>query len=225
MILFYINCSLITIIENNIHYRRPMINLQESALILIELQNEWLTKNGKLNYLLSDAEQFSISLENAKNIIESARKTKINIVHSGLSFNQRYKELGKAKHGLRAAIPRNQTFLENTNASQFTPPFNPQENEFIVQGRVGSSAFSASNLDIYLRNNHINTLFIMGFALHVCVESTLRAAHDLGYESIVIDDASSAFNQEQKRYFLKNTVHHFGSSMNSNDFINILNIR
>jgi len=199
-----------------------MLNIQESALILIEFQNEWLTKNGKLNYLLSDAEQFSISLENAKNIIQSARKTKINIVHSGLSFTNRYKELGEAQYGLRAAIPVHQTFLENTNASQFTLPFNPQENEFIVQGRIGSSAFSASNLDAYLRNNRIKTLFIMGFALHVCVESTLRAAHDLGYESIVIDDASSAFNQEQKQYFLKNTIHHFGSSMKSDDFINSL---
>lgn len=199
-----------------------MINIQESALILIEFQNEWLTKNGKLNHLL-DAGQLPTALENATKIIQAARKTKINIIHSGLSFTHRYKELGKTQHGLRAVIPTHQTFLENTHASQFTPPFNPQENEFIAQGRIGSSAFSASNLDTYLRNNHIKTLFIMGFALHVCVESTLRAAHDLGYESIVIEDASSAFNQEQKQYFLKNTIHHFGSSMTSNDFINFLN--
>ncbi len=199
-----------------------MLNLQEGALLLIEFQNEWLKKEGKLHYLLSDAEKFSISLENAKNIIQFARKSKINIVHSGLSFTKKYKELGEAQHGLRALIPKCQTFLENTNAIQFTYPFTPQENEFVVQGRVGSSAFSASNLDAYLRNNRIKTLFIMGFALHVCVESTLRAAHDLGYESIVIDDAAFAFNEEQTQYFLKNIIHHFGSSMKSADFINLL---
>lgn len=200
-----------------------MQNLQENALLLIEFQNEWLTKNGKLNHLLSDAEQIAHSLKNAKNIIQIARKTKINIVHSGLTYTTKYKELGEAQHGLRAAIPTHKTFLENTHGSQFTAPFQPQENEFIVQGRIGSSAFSASNLDAYLRNNRIKKLFIMGFALHVCVESTLRAAHDLGYESIVIDDASSAFDQEQKQYFLNHIVHHFGTSMKSDDFINILN--
>ena len=36
----------------------------------------------------------------------------------------------------------------------------------------------------------------MGFALHVCVESTLRAAYDLGYESIVIDA-----NEETKKTY------------------------
>ncbi|MBX3708873.1 MAG: cysteine hydrolase [Gammaproteobacteria bacterium] len=199
-----------------------MQNLQESALLLIEFQNEWLTRNGKLNHLLSDNNQLSIALEKAKNVIEFARKSTVNIVHSGLGFTKRYEELGVAQYGLRAAIPLHQTFLENTHASQFTPPFNPQENEFVVKGRIGSSAFSASNLDSYLRNNHIKTLFIMGFALHVCVESTLRAAHDLGYESIIIDDASSAFNHEQKQYFLKNTIHHFGHSMKADDFINLL---
>lgn len=199
-----------------------MINIKNSALILIEFQNEWLTQNGQLNHLLSDTEQFLTSLDNATNIIQFARKTSINIIHSGLSYSKNYKELGEAQYGLRAAIPKRKTFLENTSTSQFTPPFEPQGEEFIVKGRIGSSAFSASNLDAFLRNNDIKTLFIMGFALHVCVESTLRAAHDLGYEVVVIDDASSTFNQEQKQYFLKHIIHHFGSSMKSDDFINIL---
>lgn len=196
------------------------MNLQNSAILLIEFQNEWLDEKGKLNHLMSDREQLSASLKNAEKVLQYARDNKMHILHSGLNYTKKYKELGKSKHGLRAAIPLNQTFLENTYASQFTAPFNPQENEFIVQGRVGSSAFSGSNLDAYLRNNQINTLFIMGYALHVCVESTLRAAHDLGYESIIIDDASSAFNWEQREYFLNNTIHHFGHNMKSDELIN-----
>ncbi len=199
-----------------------MINLQNSALLLIEFQNEWLREDGKLNHLLSDRAQFFSSQNNAKNIIECARTTGINIIHSGLTFSKEYKELGKATHGLRAAIPQNKTFLEKTDASEFTKPFIPEKHEFKVSGRIGSSAFSGSNLDAYLRNNRITHLFMMGYALHVCVESTLRAAHDLGYESIVIEDASSAFNQEQKEYFLQHVIHHFGSTMKSIDFINFL---
>lgn len=195
------------------------MRLEHSALLLIEFQNEWLNEKGKLNALFLDKEQFLTSLENAEKIIKSARNTEIHIIHSGLSYSKTYRELGQAKHGLRAAIPTNGTFLAGSVASQFPEPFNPEGNEFTVQGRVGSSAFSGSNLDGYLRNNRIDTLYIMGYALHVCIESTLRTAHDLGYEAIVIEDASSAFNHEQKKYFLNNIVHHFGSSIKSNDFI------
>lgn len=199
------------------------MKLEKSALLLIEFQNEWLAENGKLNTLFHDKQQFNSSLDNARKIIKSARNTKIHIIHSGLSYSKTYRELGHATHGLRAAIPANKTFLAGSLASHFPEPFNPECNEFTVKGRVGSSAFSGSNLDAYLRNNRIDTLYIMGYALHVCIESTLRSAHDLGYEAIVIEDASSAFNHEQKKYFLTNIVHHFGSSIKSNDFITALN--
>ena len=49
------------------------------------------------------------------------------------------------------------------------------------------------------------------YALHVCVESTLRDGHDRGYEVILHDDATSAFNSELRNYVLKNVVHHFGA--------------
>jgi len=32
------------------------------------------------------------------------------------------------------------------------------------------------------------------YALHVCVEATLRDGHDRGYEFILLDDATSTFN-------------------------------
>ena len=190
---------------------------------MIEFQNEWLSENGKLNKLFLDRDQFVTSLNNAKDVLKAARNSQMHIIHSGLSFTQSYAELGKAEHGLRAVIPKNRTFLANTNASKFPAPFTPQGNEFIVEGRLGSSAFSGSNLDAYLRNNRINTLYLMGYALHVCIESTLRAAHDLGYEVIVIEDACSAFTREQKDYFVTDIIHHFGDSIKSDDFTAAIN--
>lgn len=197
--------------------------MRQSALLLIEFQNEWLDEKGKLNKLFLDKEQFVTSVNNAKKVISAARQVPISIIHSGLGYTETYSELGKAKHGLRAAIPIHKMFLAGSFASQFPQPFQPQAGEFVVQGRVGGSVFSGSNLDAYLRNNHIHTLYLMGYALHVCVESTLRAAHDLGYEVVVIEDACSAFNQEQKNYFLTSIMHHFSDSMTSSDFITLLN--
>ena len=54
---------------------------------------------------------------------------------------------------------------------------------------------------------------MVGFATNVCVESTFREAHDKGYNSIVIDDATSSFTKEEKEFFIKNVVHHFGENI------------
>jgi len=193
--------------------------LNNSALILIEFQNEWISAHGKLHHLFTKTANFSESLKNAECVLRECRKCNIPIIHAGLKFSADYKELGKGKHGVRAAIPIHQTFQENTEGSQFAAPFSPKTNEFVVSGRTGASIFAGSNLDHYLRNNQITTLYLMGYALHVCVESTLRAAHDLGYETIIIEDACAAFTQAQKDYVLHEVIHHFGASISTHDFL------
>lgn len=124
------------------------------------------------------------------------------VIHVPLILSEDYKEFGiNAKYGLRAVIPQVKTW-QNEN-KDFHKDFLPNKNEFIVKGRLGASAFSGSNLDNILRNNEINTVFLIGYATNVCVESTLREAHDKGYNSVIISDSTSSFTKEEKDFFYK----------------------
>lgn len=189
------------------------------ALILIECQNEWLSPNGKLYKKIEDKEMFEASIKNIEIVLKHARNIKMPIAHVGLRFQKGYPELANGKYGLHKAIPNAGTFPINEFGSQFFKPFQPIDGEFIVSGRTGSSGFSSSNLDIWLRNNKIENLFLVGYATHVCVESTLREAHDKGYNAILLEDATSAFNRVQQDYVINNIVHHFGKSISTEDFI------
>ncbi len=196
--------------------------LKGSALLLIEFQYEWLSPNGKLYHLMQDEAALLRSIEAANMALFAARQAKLPIFHSGLSFSPDYRELKPAKQGLRHAIPLHQTFLSSGPGCHFMPPFEAQQGECVVRGRTGSSAFAGSHLHEDLQDQHINTLYIMGYALHVCVESSIRAAHDLGYEVLLIEDASAAFTREQKEYVLSEVLPHFGAAMSAQDFINQL---
>lgn len=195
------------------------INVKKSALVLIEYQNEWLWKGSKLEYLIEDKKQFEESKLNSKIILEHARKIKRNIVHVPFIVSDDYKEFGKnnAKFGLRAIIPKVKTW--QGNSKNFHTDFTPKDNEFIISGRVGASGFASSNLDIILKNNGIEDIFLIGYATHICVESTFREAHDKGYNIYVISDAISAFQKEQQDFFEKNIVHHYGELLYTKDFL------
>lgn len=194
---------------------------EKSALILIETQNEWMHKNGKLHKaLLKDKEMMQTSIKNIEKALEYARKDNMEVIHVGLRFEKGYPELANGKSGLRKAIPNAGTFPINEFGAQFYENVKPIDGEFIVTGRVGASGFTGSNLDVYLRNNKIENLYLVGYATHVCVESTLRDAHDKGYNTYVISDATSAFNQTQQSYFLSEIVHHFGEHLTTDEFIN-----
>ena len=193
----------------------------KSALILIETQNEWMHKDGKLNKaLVKDREMMQTSIDNIEKALEYAQKNGIEVVHVGLRFEKGYPELANGKSGLRKAIPNAGTFPVNEFGSQFYETVKPIEGEFIVTGRIGASGFTGSNLDAYLRNNKIENLYLVGYATHVCVESTLRDAHDKGYNTFIISDATSAFNRKQQDYVLNEIVHHFGEHLTTSEFVN-----
>ncbi|SHF19585.1 Nicotinamidase-related amidase [Mariniphaga anaerophila] len=194
---------------------------EKSALVLIETQNEWMHEDGKLyKALVKDKEMMKNSIANIEKALDYARKNNIEVLHVGLRFEKGYPELANGKSGLRKAIQNAGTFPINEFGSQFYEPVKPIEGEFVVTGRVGASGFTGSNLDAYLRNNKIENLYLVGYATHVCVESTLRDAHDKGYNTFLISDGTSAFNRTQQDYVLNEIVHHFGKHLTTKEFVN-----
>jgi nicotinamidase-related amidase len=51
------------------------------------------------------------------------------------------------------------------------------------------NAFNGTKLLEYLQQNGVKRLVICGMQTHMCVEAAVRAAHDLGFECILIRDA------------------------------------
>jgi len=196
--------------------------MKRAALILVEYQNEWLSPQGKLNRLMQDRTQFERSIAASVDALDAARAAGMPVIHMGLRFATDHRELGgigAATHGLRGAIPRAGTFRVDEPGYFFHPPFVPRETEFVGAGRVGASIFAGSNLDIYLRNQNIGKLYLMGYALHVCVLASLCHGHDLGYEVALLEECTAAFSPEQRALMLDHVVPHFGERLGNEAFL------
>lgn len=193
-----------------------------TALIFIEFQREWLDPDGVLfTKLVTDQDAFRTAEREAARVLDAAREYGWNIVHAGLDLRHdpsyQVFAAGSGVSGLRAAIPAAGTW---TGAgADYVAPFVPRAGEFEIRGRTGASVLRNSTLDAYLRNNRIDTVFLLGFATHVCVESTLREAHDCGLNAIVITDGCAAFTESQHKHVLEHVLHHFGEGMDSKELI------
>ena len=196
-----------------------------SAFVFIEFQAEWLAEDGVLfEKLVQDKDAFRNAADQAKLVLAAARNNAGIIAHAGLDLRDdpTYRLFGSGENvlGLRAAIPRAGTWTGR--GAEFVFPFVPIPGEFIAHGRSGASALKNSTLDAFLRNNRIDTLFLMGFATHVCVESTLREAHDSGFNVYVVTDACAAFTCEQDQYFHQHILHHFGAGIDVASLVKLL---
>jgi len=68
------------------------------------------------------------------------------------------------------------------------PNVAPADGEKIITKQEVNS-FQKTELLEYLKNNAINRLVIIGMQTQMCLEAATRAAHDFGFECIVVQDA------------------------------------
>lgn len=60
----------------------------ETAIILIEYQNEFTTEGGKLHAAVKDCMEATGTLENSKKLMDEARATGCKIIHCPISFEK-----------------------------------------------------------------------------------------------------------------------------------------
>lgn len=57
-------------------------------------------------------------------------------------------------------------------------------------------AFHGTELDLQLRRRGVKTVVIAGIATNIGVESTARAAHEHGYDVVVVEDATTGLSAD-----------------------------
>lgn len=143
------------------------------ALLIVDIQNDYF-ENGAMT--LENSLQAS---EKAKQILEKFRNEKLPIIHIqhiGLSPNATF-------------------FLPYTKGAEFHSNVKPQAGEIVIT-KYYPNSFIETDLQKYLDNLQVKELVVCGMMTHMCVDATVRAAKDLGYECTVIGDACATRDLE-----------------------------
>lgn len=79
-------------------------------------------------------------------------------------------------------------FIPGTPGVEIHPSVAPREGELVIRKNFPNS-FRDTPLLQHLRDHRISRLVIGGMMTHMCVDSTVRAAADLGFECLLAHDA------------------------------------
>jgi ureidoacrylate peracid hydrolase len=177
--------------------------MPKNALIMIELQNDFLSEKGALagSGIWKRAKEHK-TVANVKKVLEAARKAgpdKCTIIHSPISFRKGYPELAKTKPGLLKGAQEAGGFKKGEWGAEITDELKPLPGEIVLDKRR-LCGFTDTELDGLLKNLGVENLLIGGFVTNWCVEATGRSAYDRGYHPVFLKDCMDAFTDEEQKF-------------------------
>jgi biuret amidohydrolase len=129
-----------------------------------------------------------------------AKGTKV--VCTAVTYQPGYPGVTRNSRLFRTLIDSGGALLEGTPAVEVIDDLAPRPGEPVVRGQA-TNGFDRTELDTILRQAGVDTLVLVGIATDVAVESTARAACDLGYRTIVVSDACDADSDEAHAHALE----------------------
>lgn len=102
--------------------------------------------------------------------------------------------------------------------ADFAPELAQAESDIVITKRQWG-AFHGTELDLQLRRRGIKTIVLAGIASNMGVESTARAAWELGYELVVLEDVAASFTVEMHDFAMKAILPMIGRVCGAGDVV------
>lgn len=201
------------------------IDRKETALLVIDMQNDFCSPSGLYDKLGKDIEPYRKIIPNVKRLIETCKKKSITVFYtratrepSGVdSLHTRHKILPES----RRFTAEKDLCVEGTWGSEIIPELKPTPEDYIIRKRR-DSAFQDTPLRLLLTSLDKNILVFSGLDLHVCVESTVRDGFNQDFDIIVISDCTASIKENFYTSSLAEIAMAFGLVLTSKEFTNSL---
>ncbi|GAK14194.1 cysteine hydrolase family protein [Geomicrobium sp. JCM 19039] len=115
------------------------------------------------------------AIENMRGLLKLWRKNKSRVIHIQHTPKERTSLFHSSKEG-----------------HDFMDGFVPENDEICIQ-KPTNSAFIGTDLEQVLNDNHAERVYVIGLTTPHCVSTTVRMSGNLGFSTVIIEDATVSF--------------------------------
>ncbi|HET9357852.1 MAG TPA: isochorismatase family cysteine hydrolase [Nitrososphaeraceae archaeon] len=192
------------------------------ALVVIDVQNGFVSKGGSYDLLGMDTSNYRQVIPRIRELIELCRENSIPVFYtqavresSGIDLLTRtHKILPKSRE---ERIMKKPICVRGTWDADIVADVAPRPGDHVVIKRR-DSAFHDTEIKVWLSSLGIDTLIFSGIDTSICVETSLRDAFNLGYDVVLIADATISSNRKHYESTIDNIKDYYGLVMNLSEF-------
>ncbi len=145
----------------------------KQALIIVDIQNDYFP-GGKMELVGMEA-----TAQKAQRVLELFRTKNKPIFHIQHVSNR----------------PGATFFLPETEGTEIHESVTPKSGEPVIQKHF-PNCFAATSLQDLLSGSGVEEIIFCGAMSHMCIDTSVRAAFDLGFHCLVVSDACATKNLE-----------------------------
>ena len=176
-----------------------MVVPSRCALLIVDMQNEFCSPKGIPGKAGIDVSPVQKIIPPVQRLLAAARAASVRVIFFRQSHEKDLANVSPARLSFYAALYAGKLSpfhaIRGTWGHEIIPELEPIEGEHVIN-KDRSSGFIATNLDLLLRSNKIETVVITGMATHACVESTARDAGFFDYYAVLATDGVADYSAE-----------------------------
>ena len=185
------------------------VDLKRTALIVIDMQRDFLEPGGFGEALGNDVSRLQAAVAPCRAVLAAARKTGMLVIHTREGHRHDLSDAPPAKIERGApskrigdAGPMGRILVRGEPGHDIVADLYPAAGEPVID-KPGKGAFYQTDLESMLKNRGIDNLLVCGVTTEVCVNTTVREANDRGYRCIVLSDCCASYFPEFHEMGLK----------------------
>lgn len=176
--------------------------MNKTALLIVDMVRDFTDPEGLVFY-----PQNRDILPNIKKVLDKCREKDCLIV-----FLQHCNRKGKADRRIASMRPN---CIEGTFGIEIDAMLPVDEEKDYVIRKRRYSGFFGTDLDLVLRENHIENLIIVGTKTNCCIRATVTDAFYLDYNGIVLSDCVATNSDVVNQVHLEDIGKYLGQVMDS----------
>jgi ureidoacrylate peracid hydrolase len=196
------------------------------GLIVVDMQNGFVAKRGSYDKLGMNTPPYREIIPKVKELIDLCKSLDIPVFYtesvreaSGIDLLTRIHTLLPKSREERLKIP---ICVRGTWDAQTIDELKPKEDDHVIIKRR-DSAFQDTELRVWLQSAGINVLVFCGVDTSICVETSIRDGFNLGYDVVLISDATASGIKSHYETTLARVRDYYGLEMNYDRFTKMVN--
>ncbi len=176
------------------------LDLDETALIVIDMQKDFLEPGGFGDSLGNDVTLLQRTIAPLQTVLAATRRLGMTIIHTREGHLPDLSDCPPTKltrwpPGTRIGDPgpMGRILIRGEEGHAIIDAVAPWPDEVVID-KPGKNAFYATNLSEILQAKLIKNLIVTGVTTDVCCSATVIAANDAGYNAIILQDCVASYD-------------------------------